>query len=87
MMQQTQTYYAKSLFSDPVVLVSLLIAVFQLPEVRDVLPEPWLHLATALTAILTLFLRVYNAQRPVAAIAPGTSKPVAVASLPAQSAA
>lgn len=73
-----QTYYAKSAFSDPVMIATFVMLVLQLGEVRDLMPEQWVHIATAAVAVLNLFLRVFNAQRPVAFIPPASVKPVEV---------
>lgn len=76
-----QTYYAKSMYSDPVMIATFAMLALQLDAVTKIIPETWLHSVTALTAVLNLFLRVFTAQRPVAHIPPGQVKPVEVKSL------
>lgn len=81
MAEETQTYYAKSMFSDPVMIASFIIAALQLNEINQLIPEAWVHGVTAFTALLNLYLRFQHAQRPVAFIPPTQVKPVEVKSL------
>jgi len=83
MAEQTQTYYAKSVFSDPTAIAAAMLAIMQLPEAPALLLEYGMNpkLVNFLLAAAVLMARFFNAQRPVALIAPTQVKPVEVAKL------
>jgi hypothetical protein len=84
MAEQTQTYFAKSMFSDPTniaSMLSILVGVLALPEVVAIIPLKAMPYILALSGAVAFVLRTWNAVRPVAAIAPGTNTPVEVKKL------
>lgn len=77
----TQTYYAKSMFSDwtnIAAAIQVAVGIVALPEVAAVIPLDWMPVILAVSGASSFALRTFNAVRPVAAIAPGTTKPVEV---------
>lgn len=84
MAEQTQTYYARSMWSDPTNLASIasvLVGLMALPEVTAIIPASWMPAILAISGALNFILRTWNATRPVAAIKPGEVKPVEVKKL------
>lgn len=84
-MPETQTYYAKSMFSDPQNIasaISTVVGILALPEVKGIIPLEWMPAILAVSGALSLILRTYFGVRPVAAIPPGETRPVQVESLP-----
>lgn len=80
-MSDTQTYYAKSLWSDPqnlASIASMAVGVLALPEVTAIIPVRFMPAILAVSAVLSLVLRITTGVRPVANIAPGEVKPVEV---------
>ena len=80
-----QTYYAKSMFSSTTIWVNVatfVIAVTELTEVVDLVPQAWHGEMLALAAVINVALRIFTV-RPVAAIAPGNVEPVRVKSIEA----
>lgn len=78
---ETQTYYAKSAFSDPQNIasaISTLVGILALPEVAAIIPLTWMPTILAISGALSLILRTFFGVRPVAAIPPGDVKPVEV---------
>jgi len=86
---ETQTAYAKSVFSDPQILlyvVNIALASLALPEVRAIIPDSGLRYVLALSGVLGVVgmaVRTWIATHPVAFIAPGQVKPVEVKKLEA----
>jgi hypothetical protein len=79
-----QTYIARSAFTDPTNIsnaISVLLAALALQEVRDIIPAAAMPYILALSGLLNIVLRTFFTVRPVAAIAPGQTAPVAVESL------
>ena len=82
--QPTQTYYAKSMWTDPTNLASLaamLVGVIALPEVSSQIPPSWMPKILALSGATNFILRTFNAVRPVANIRPTDVKPVEIPKL------
>lgn len=82
--QFTQTYYAKSMWSDPTNLASIaavLVGVLALPEVVAIIPVHWMPVILAISGATNFILRTFNAVRPVANIRPQEVKPVEVKQL------
>ena len=82
--QPTQTYYAKSMWSDPTNLASIaavLVGVLALPEVVAIIPVHWMPLILAISGATNFCLRTFNAVRPVANIKPADVKPVEIPKL------
>ena len=77
---QTQTYFAKSIFTDFTSHALTLVVALQFKEVQDLLihfgADP--QLLTKIVAVIGVFLRLFHGTRPVAVIAPGEVKPVDV---------
>jgi len=83
-MSDTQTYYARSLYSDPQNLASIgsiIVGLLALPEVTAIIPTRYMPAILAVSASLSLILRITTGLRPVANIAPGQVKPVEVQKL------
>lgn len=83
-MSGTQTYYAKSMFSDPTNIASMLstlVGLLALPEVIAVIPLRFMPYILVVSSVAAFLLRTFNALRPVAAITPGQVKPVEVRQL------
>jgi hypothetical protein len=81
---QMQTYYAKSMWTDPTNLASIaacLVGVLALPEVVAVIPLKAMPIILALSGALNFILRTYTALRPVANIKPTEMKPIEVKQL------
>lgn len=79
-----QTYYARSMFSDPQNIasaLSTLVGILALPEVTAIIPVEYMPAILAFSGALSLVLRTAYGVRPVAAIAPGNTKAVQVKSL------
>src|SRR5688500_761788 len=86
MAEETQTAYAKSVYSDPTNIaaaVQIGVGVMALPEVVAVIPLHWMPLILAVSGALSFALRTWTALRPVANIPPMQVKPVEVKKLEA----
>lgn len=86
MAEETQTAYAKSMFSDPTNIaaaVQVAVGVLALPEVIAVIPLRWMPVILAISGALSFVLRTWTALRPVANIAPKQVKPIEVKKLDA----
>jgi len=84
--EETQTAYAKSMFSDPTNIaaaIQVAVGIIALPEVVAVIPLKWMPLILAISGAASFALRTWTAVRPVAAIAPKQVKPVEVKKLEA----
>lgn len=84
MSDPTQTYYAKSLWSDPqnlASMASMAVGVLALPEVTAIIPTRYMPAILAVSAAISLILRITTGLRPVANIPPGQVKPVEVKQL------
>ena len=79
--QPTQTYYATSVFTDPITLLSLGLLALQAEQVIRIIPSGAMPYVEAAIAIGTIILRFQQAVRPVALIAPQSVKPVEVRQL------
>jgi hypothetical protein len=77
----TRTYYAKSVFSDPLVLLFVVMLALDYPEVRAIIPVAAMPYVVAGMKVGGILLRIGQAVRPVAFIAPGGVKPVEVKSI------
>lgn len=84
MADETVTHYAKSVWTDPTALILAAIGLLQIPEIAELLVELGMRpkLVTAFVSAAGVGARIWNAQRPVAFIAPTTIKPVEVPKLP-----
>lgn len=79
----TVTYWAISVLSSRTVwfnAANFLVAGLSLTEVVTLIPPRFLSLQVALVAMINLYLRTVTT-RPVAFIAPGETKPIAVAKI------
>lgn len=86
MADETQTAYAKSMWSDPLNLssiVQIIVGLVALPEVAKVIPLSWMPAILAVSGALSFALRTWVATHPVANIAPMQVKPVEVKKLEA----
>jgi len=82
--QPTQTYYAKSMWTDPTNLASLAavaVGILALPEVSSQIPAEWMPKILAISGAVNFMLRTFNAVRPVANIKPTEVKPVEIPKL------
>lgn len=83
---ETQTAYARSMFSDwtnIAATVQVIVGLLALPEVRAIIPLTWMPAIVALSGALTVILRTWTATHPVAAISPNQVRPVEVTKLTA----
>lgn len=80
---QTQTYYAQSVLTDPTAILATLLALIQIPEAATLMLEYGVNpkLINFIVAAATLVARIAHAQRPVAFIPPANVKPVEVKKL------
>jgi hypothetical protein len=81
---ETQTYYAKSMWSDPQNIASVLgimVGVLALPEVVAIIPLRWMPTILGISSATSFVLRTWKGVRPVANIPPGEVKPVEVKQL------
>lgn len=81
---ETQTVYAKSWFTDPQNIASLLtflVGALALPDVAAIVPLRFMPAILAVSALAQLWLRTQFGVRPVAFIAPKEVKPVEVKKL------
>lgn len=81
----TQTYVAKSMWSDPTNLASIAsvaVGVLALPEVTAVIPLSVMPYILAVSGAINFALRTWNAVRPVANIPPTQTVEVPVRTLP-----
>ena len=86
MADETQTAYAKSQWSDPTniaSMVSIAVGILGLPEVTKVIPLSWMPFILALSGAVSFALRTWTATHPVANIAPRQVVPVEVKKLEA----
>lgn len=79
--QTTHTYAATSVFTDPITLLSVAMLALQTEEVRAIIPPRVMPYAAAAIAVGTIVLRIAQAVRPVAFIAPQQVKMVEVKQL------
>jgi len=80
-----QTYVAKSMWSDPTNLASLVsigVGILALPEVVAIIPLKAMPYILAVSGAASFALRTWNAVRPVANIKPTQTAEVQVKSLP-----
>lgn len=80
-MSDTQTYYAKSAYTDPqnlASIASIIVGLLALPEVTAIIPTRYMPAILAISASISLILRITTGVRPVANIPPGAVKPVEV---------
>ena len=78
---ETQTAYAKSAFTDPqniASVITFLLAALALPDIVALIPLKYMPAITAVSALASLWLRTAYGVRPVAAIAPREVKPVEI---------
>lgn len=78
MADETQTAYAKSMFSDPINIVNFIALALTLPAINTIVPVKYGPLVDAIVALLNLALRTLFVTRPVAFIAPMQVKPVEI---------
>lgn len=92
MAEETQTYMAKSVFTDLTAVASFIILLLQIPYIETILnvlsfkidPGGTVNLVKAgetLAAVIGLWHRTFYANNPVTFIAPRQVKPVEVKSL------
>ena len=80
-----QTYVAKSLYSDPTNIASMIsigVGVLALPEVVAIIPLKAMPYILAVSGAVSFALRTWNAVRPVANIRPTQTTEVQVKTLP-----
>jgi hypothetical protein len=85
MPETTQTYVAKSLWSDPTNVASMLsigVGILALPEIVAVIPLKAMPYILAVSGAISFALRTWNAVRPVANVAPMQTTAVEVKTLP-----
>lgn len=80
-----QTYIAKSIWSDPTNIASMVsigVGILALPEVVAIIPLKAMPYILAVSGAASFALRTFNAVRPVANILPTQTTAVQVKSLP-----
>jgi hypothetical protein len=85
MADETVTHFAKSAYSDLTNWVGLIQAILALvlsdSDIAAAVGPMWMSKLMLISGILTIVARTFNAQRPVANVFPGNTKPVEVAKL------
>ena len=84
MAEEVVKYRAKSAWTDPIVIVNVILVALGHPDIRAIIPTGWVPAVVALIAVLNIIMQVVPrfADNPVRLnVMPGESKPIDVKKL------